>query len=340
MLDRLPQVLFERDDSKFLDPAIGGGQFVFAVENRLRLYGHSDENIAGRVFGFESNLMRLNFAVNKHKLVGKYNLVTPMNFLETETLGMKFDVILGNPPFNDDQNLKDNKGNFLSASKKMHLRFIDKSLELADHVAMVAPVRGWFVGKHKNKNLKKYQEKGLYMIENKGTPFEGTTTGEVGVFYFNKDQEFISDEFVQNEPLKDSIVDQYPMTSMVGKMTPGELVNVLKEKGKFRVLLTSTKDGFTNNNKLYEDPSRGNWRVAFNHNGNRRGKSIYGGKMQVATPTDYLSMSMSCFVVKSEREAKKLCKYLMSDNIIELMNDIKVSNTNTKYHMSFVPRVK
>jgi hypothetical protein len=30
----------------------------------------------------------------------------------------------------------------------------------------------------------------------------------------------------------------------------------------------------------------------------------------------------------------------MSDNIIELMNDIKVSNTNTKYHMSFVPRVK
>lgn len=250
-----------------------------------------------------------------------------------------FDIV-GNPPFNDDQNEKNNTGNYVSASKKLHLEFIDKALELASTVTMVAPVRGWFVGKNKNKNLKKYQDKGLYLIENKGMPFENAVTGEIGVFHFSSGKEFIRDEFEQEDPLKNSIVDQFKMHTMVGKKTPGTLIKEksLLDSGKHKVILTSTKIKYTNNNNLFEDPSRGNWRVAFNHNGNKEGKSIYGGKMQVAAPGDYLSMSMSCFIVSSKKEAEAVCKYMMSDQITDLMRRIKVSNTNTKYHMSFVPR--
>ena len=248
-------------------------------------------------------------------------------------------IIVGNPPFNDDQNEKDNTGNYVSASKKLHLDFIDKALELTTEVTMVAPVRGWFVGKNKNKNLEKYKEKGLYLIENKGTPFENAVTGEIGVFHFSNDKTFIRDEFEQEDSLKNSIVDQYKMHTMVGKKTPGALKEekILLDSGKFKVILTSTKFGYTDDNNLFEDPSRGKWRVAFNHNGNKEGKSIYGGKMQVAKPEDYLSMSMSCFIVSNEQEAKEVCEYLMSDEITDLMRKIKVSNTNTKYHMSFVP---
>lgn len=249
-----------------------------------------------------------------------------------------FDIVVGNPPFNDDQNQKANTGNYVSASKKLHLEFINKSLELAKHVVMVAPVRGWFVGKNKDRYLERYKQKGLYLIENKGMPFDNAVTGEIGVFHFNKDEEFVRDEFEQTDPLKSSIVDQYKMYTMVGKRNPGELAGTLSDKGKFRVILTSTKIEYTDNDNLFEDKSRGNWRVAFNHNGNQKGKSIYGGKVQVANPTDYLSMSMSCFIVSSEEEAQNVCNYLMSDDITNLMRKIKVSNTNSKYHMSFIPQ--
>jgi hypothetical protein len=102
--------------------------------------------------------------------------------------------------------------------------------------------------------------------------------------------------------------------------------------------LTSTKIEYTDNNALFDDKSRGNWRVAFNHNGNKKGKSVYGGKVQVAEPTDYLSMSMSCLVVGSKEEAQNVCDYLMSDDITNLMREVKVSNTNSIYHMSFIPQ--
>jgi hypothetical protein len=125
---------------------------------------------------------------------------------------------------------------------------------------------------------------------------------------------------------------------MVGKRNPGELAGTLLTTGKYRVILTSTKIEYTNDNNLFEDRSRGNWRVAFNHNGNKAGKSIYGGKVQVAKPDDYLSMSMSCLVVSSEEEAQHVCDYLMSDSITDLMRSVKVSNTNSKYHMSFIPQ--
>lgn len=248
----------------------------------------------------------------------------------------KFQIV-GNPPFNDDQNEKENTGNYVSASKKLHLEFIDKALELSDNVTMVAPVRGWWIGKNKDKNFKKYREKGLYLVEDKGMPFDNAVTGEIGVFHFDKTKKFLRDEFAQRNPLEKSIINQFKMYTMVGNRTPGDLKNELVDSGTYRVILTSTKDGYTDNNNLFEDRSRGNWRVAFNHNGNKKGNSIYGGKMQVAKPTDYLSMSMSCFVVGSEKEAQEVCNYMMSQEITDLMREIKVSNTNTKFHMSFVP---
>lgn len=251
-------------------------------------------------------------------------------------LNQKIDVIVGNPPFNDDQNQKANTGNYVSASKKLHIDFIDKALEIANKVTMVAPVRGWFVGKHKNKYVKKYKNQGLYLVENKGMPFNNAVTGEIGVFHFDSSKKFIRDEFKQREPLKHSLVDQFTMYTMVGEKTPGELEGKLLPVGQYKVVLTSTNIQYTNDNNLYEDKSRGNWRVALNHNGNKKGKSIYGGKVQVVEPEAYLSKSMSCFVVGSKQEAQGVCDYLMSDAVTDLMRDIKVSNTNSKYHFSFV----
>jgi hypothetical protein len=131
MFDQLPKWVWKSETTTFLDPSMGGGQFVKEIEKRLREAGHSDENIKKRVFGFEKNIIRVNFAIDKNKLVGTYNV---LNFLSWEP-NMKFDVIVGNPPY---QAAKNGDYSFWA-------RFVDKSnTMLADngYLSMVIPI-GW-----------------------------------------------------------------------------------------------------------------------------------------------------------------------------------------------------
>jgi len=96
ILDNLPNSIWTSKTSTFLDPAIGGGQFVREIESRLMKAGHDIENISNRVFGYEEFEHRITYAVNKHKLVGKYK---QGDFLEMEFKPMKFTVVVGNPPY-------------------------------------------------------------------------------------------------------------------------------------------------------------------------------------------------------------------------------------------------
>ena len=98
MLDQLPKNVWTSNSTTFFDPAIGGGQFVHAIERRLRDHGHNDQNIRKRVFGLEDSDLHVRYAVNKHKLVGQYAKKPYEKFLELDNT-MKFDVIVSNPPY-------------------------------------------------------------------------------------------------------------------------------------------------------------------------------------------------------------------------------------------------
>ena len=148
MLDRLPNSVWTSSTTTFLDPAIGGGQFVRAIEHRLRSHGHSDDNIRKRVFGLEESMLHIRFAVNKHNLVGQYARKPYNKFLELDDT-MKFDVVVGNPPFQE--------GNRADAANKLWPHFVKKADELSkDYVAMITPT-GWMqptadIGKGNGKN--------------------------------------------------------------------------------------------------------------------------------------------------------------------------------------------
>lgn len=105
MLDSIPNDVIV--NGTFLDPAIGGGQFVLEVERRKRSAGKTDEEIRETVFGFERNLLRLNYAKNKRNLVGTYIHDDVFRWSNN----MKFDVVLMNPPYQKDTNTKKDEDN-------------------------------------------------------------------------------------------------------------------------------------------------------------------------------------------------------------------------------------
>lgn len=137
MLDQLSAEVWASDSTTFFDPAIGGGQFVRAIESRLRSAGHSDANIAERVYGCESSRLNVKFALNKYKLVGRYAVC---DFLAQDFNGMKFDVVVGNPPYQD----ADDSGGALWS--KFANKIFDDLVIDGGYVALIHPPS--FIGKH------------------------------------------------------------------------------------------------------------------------------------------------------------------------------------------------
>lgn len=136
MLDQLPAEVWTSKKITFLDPAMAGGQFLVEIERRLRAAGHSDKNISERVWGCETNIVRVNYARNNKKLVAKNLFVS--NFLDYNWGTMKFDVILGNPPYQDKTG---NEGSTNSAD--LYAKFVDKSFELTKKYVMLVIPSAW-----------------------------------------------------------------------------------------------------------------------------------------------------------------------------------------------------
>lgn len=133
MLDQLPEDVWTSDSTTFFDPAIGGGQFVREIEYRLRAAGHSDTNIQRRVFGLEDSELHIRYAVNKHKLIGQYVRLPYDRFLLMDDT-MKFDVVVGNPPFKN--------GNETGGKSSLWRKIVAKAWTLVKKdgmLAMIAP---------------------------------------------------------------------------------------------------------------------------------------------------------------------------------------------------------
>jgi len=85
---------------KILDPGFGFGGFLFFVYLKLKQY-HSDEHILNNmIYGIEIEPFRFTLVKEKFKIKNLYkaDFINPINQLKN-ILNMKFDVIVGNPPY-------------------------------------------------------------------------------------------------------------------------------------------------------------------------------------------------------------------------------------------------
>ena len=142
ILDQLPPHVFTSDSTTFLDPAFAGGQFLREVVTRLRACGHSDDNIRSRIYGCEITNFRVKYARQLGGVISD-NLIKA-DFLSHDWGTMKFDVILGNPPYQESNNTGGN----------LWLKFVDKCVRYLSkpetHLAFVTPPT--FIGRDKSVN--------------------------------------------------------------------------------------------------------------------------------------------------------------------------------------------
>jgi hypothetical protein len=160
ILDQLPPDVWTSDSTTFLDPAMGGGQFLAGIERRLRVHGHSTENIAARVFGYEYTSALIDIARNWHGLVGTLRKM-PYNQLLKTGSGMKFDVIVGNPPFQK----SDKSGRDDDNLWPKFLELAHKSVKPGGYIGMVSPASWGSLGTND-------QEPGSQLRKNHFSPYQ------------------------------------------------------------------------------------------------------------------------------------------------------------------------
>jgi hypothetical protein len=113
ILDKIPEEVWKNPDSVFLDPCMGKGTFLIEIVRRLTyIYGYTEIDAKSRVYGYDirvkyiNHLQRRGFINARHK-----------DFL-SEIIKMKFDVIVGNPPYQKSDSESDAGKLYIDISKK------------------------------------------------------------------------------------------------------------------------------------------------------------------------------------------------------------------------------
>ena len=334
ILDGLPPEVFSSTTTTFLDPAIGGGQFVAEIERRLRDHGHSDANIHSRVFGFERGPVAIRYAVNKHNLVGNYTCKTSLEFLELDT-DMQFDVVVGNPPYNSTDTSRQgiaHRGQGDNLAKK----FTVKSLELSrKFVVMILP---YGERTYSESLADRFRIAGLHTIIPCKSYFPEVSTNPC-VFYFDKttvvDQvrdAYNTHNYVVSPNNIGNIFKNQP-----GKLNRVDYEHLLKDTGKYRVIVTTAIVKYTDDPTIVErmaDKTRGKWRVVFNCT--TQLKKI--GRLIIADPTCVLSKSVHCLLADSQQHAEQLKTYMESSTVQEILSAVKIINAcNSKKFLQYIP---
>lgn len=135
MLDSLPSEIWKDRNKKWIDNSCGSGNFLFAVMNRLSQFHDKKYILENMIWGVD--IQEDNVEETKKRLGGG-------NIIQADALtfdyweGKKFEVVVGNPPYNKEK--KGKKGNNCNPLWDIFVSFIvDSILEDNGYLCLVHP---------------------------------------------------------------------------------------------------------------------------------------------------------------------------------------------------------
>jgi len=134
MLDRLPAAVWKDPNLKWLDPATGIGSFQIIVYERLiKGLASWESNLQKRHEHIIQNMLFM-CEINKQsvkqvkKVFGQSVNIIQGDFLKADFGDKTYDIILGNPPFNEGQDTDGKRG----SGNIIWIDFVKKSLDLLE----------------------------------------------------------------------------------------------------------------------------------------------------------------------------------------------------------------
>lgn len=132
MLDKIPVEVWENPKSIFCDLSMGKGTFLVEIVKRLTyIYKYSEVDAKSRVFGYENRIKYVNYLRRRG-----YNNLYHVDTLK-EKIDMKFDVVIGNPPYQKKVGPK--------KTEAIWPKFVEKSFDICKeggYVSLIHP-SGW-----------------------------------------------------------------------------------------------------------------------------------------------------------------------------------------------------
>jgi hypothetical protein len=186
MLDKIPVSVWENPKSTFLDPCMGRGTFLIDILRRLTtIYGYSKEDAMSRIYGYDVRVKYSNYLQR-----GGFINVFHKDFLN-DRCDMKFDVVVGNPPYQDSNKPGDN-ALYQHFTKKV----LDEVLKEGGYFSFVLPttMSDYLLLCEKNRNYIKY----FYNIKSMVFDYPEEYFKNMGVgttaFFFTLKNEILSEE--------------------------------------------------------------------------------------------------------------------------------------------------
>jgi len=242
---------------------------------------------------------------------------------------MKFNVVLGNPPFGSDPRHNES-GESFGLGKSFMYKMIDWT---TDHVATVLP----YGEKTYSRGAKEhYRSKGLYHIADCRDAFPLIFT-QTSVLYFDRKTK---NQTVVDEMIGDVEVPSENMSPLFSTGTGtgrGLWEHLLQEDGKYEVVITVRKSLRTDDEEILrqiDDKTRGKWRVVMNHIAGEKDL----GKMNVVGPTVTLGKSVDVMICHSQEHAEAVMEYLGTPEVVDILTKVKVGITNSAKILKYVPR--
>ena len=132
MLDKIPDEVWKNPIATFLDPCMGKGTFLIEIVRRLvYIYGYTEDDVKSRVYGYDIRVKYVNHLTRRGFLNVRHK-----DYIK-EKIEMKFDVVIGNPPYQE--KVGPNK------TEPLWNKFFHKSLNLLKEGAYLSLIHpsGW-----------------------------------------------------------------------------------------------------------------------------------------------------------------------------------------------------